>query len=110
MPPSSNSSSDFAPVLQRKRDFLFSSSTSAVVNSLSSMPLSLSSFCAAMMKVAAVSFEPPKSVASSSGIAVASSITELIPASFILRAVVGPIPSISPISNSATFLDVFAIV
>jgi hypothetical protein len=61
-----------------------------------------------MMKVAAVSFEPPKSVASSSGIAVASSITELIPASFILRAVVGPIPSISPLTNSATFHDVCA--
>jgi hypothetical protein len=62
-----------------------------------------------MMKVAEVSFEPPKSVASSSGTAVASSITELIPASFILRAVVGPIPSISSISNSATFLDAVVI-
>ena len=34
-----------------------------------------------------------------------SSITELMPASFILRAVVGPTPSMSSISNSTMFLD-----
>src|ERR687885_2457238 len=79
---------------------LFSRAASAVTNSLSRTLESLRSFWAAIINEAVLPFEELIPTASSSAVATARSITETIPASFSFLAVVGPIPSISWISNS----------